>query len=82
MGNNDVEIDIKNCLQTLKLRECMLANREYYAPLLEEEEEAARIAAEEAAEEEQKEDGEQTEILVFDLNASKEKGAQVEQEKQ
>lgn len=31
-----------NCLQTIKLRECMLKNREYYAPLLEEEEREAR----------------------------------------
>lgn len=34
-------------LQTLRLRECMLAHRDYYAPLLEEEEaemEAARQA--------------------------------------
>ena len=35
--------------QTLALRECMLANREYYAPLLEEEEEAARKAQEQDA---------------------------------
>lgn len=36
-----------NVLQTLRLRECMLAHRDYYAPLLEEEEaelEAARQA--------------------------------------
>ena len=26
------------CVQTMALRECMLANKEYYAPLLEEEE--------------------------------------------
>lgn len=39
-------------LQTLRLRECMLAHRDYYAPLLEEEEaemEAARQAAAAAA---------------------------------
>lgn len=33
-------------VQTMRLRECMLSNKEYYAPLLEEEEaEAARLAA-------------------------------------
>lgn len=40
-------------LQTIRLRECMLDHRDYYAPLLEEEEaemEAARQAAAEKAE--------------------------------
>jgi hypothetical protein len=36
-------------VQTLALRQCMLSNPEYYAPLLEEEDEEARRAAEAAA---------------------------------
>ena len=48
-------------MQTIKLRECMLAHRDYYAPLLEEEEaemEAARQAAAEM--EAEKEEAQET----------------------
>lgn len=40
------------CLQTIALRECMLANKEYYAPLLEEEEREMERQQQEKEEEE------------------------------
>lgn len=46
-----------NVLQTLRLRECMLAHRDYYAPLLEEEEAELETARQAQLEEEGKKEG-------------------------
>jgi hypothetical protein len=45
-------------LQTLRLRECMLAHRDYYAPLLEEEEAELEAARQAQLGEEDKKEGE------------------------
>ena len=55
------------CLQTIALRECMLAHKEYYAPLLEEEErdmERQQLEKEEEGEQRKVEEEEEEQVKL------------------